>query len=511
MRKLNARTLAVAILIAAAMALVAASAVILRQSYLQTMVRIQTQARASAHVVSGQMKWIVGSSRQALREINGILGPDPATPSDAAKSAIRNIIEGMPAQVGARVFDMSGRVVLSTQDINLDASAADRAFFQELQSGKAEQHVSSLITGRSTNVQQFVVAQRLERNGAFAGVAAITVPATLMAEFFRSLGLYTGSTVSVFRTDGWLVARYPLPDGPMNLANYILFTEHLPRSSTGTYDAVSPADGVTRVVAYRKIEDEDLLALASLGTASELQAFWTQLRWSSATLVTLLTGLAIVIVWLFRVLRREDIGRAALEKALKQNQLLFQEVHHRVKNNLQAVSSLIHLAPIERQAKDDMTLRLAAMAAIHEQAYRSNEYGDVLLSEYLSRLIDNMVKSYGERAKIESRLEHVVVDRDQALPLGLVTNEILSNAFKHAFPDRTTGVIRVELTAHGHNHAKLMISDNGVGFDPAQESKGIGGRLIRGLIAQLGGEMRTTTNSGTSFTLRFALSQRTET
>jgi hypothetical protein len=139
--------------------------------------------------------------------------------------------------------------------------------------------VSPLLLGRSTNTLVFVIGQRLERNGVFEGAILITVSATVMADFLQTLNLGQGSTISIFRDDGWLVARYPLPDGPMDLANYVLFTEHLPNSSTGTYDAISPADRVSRIVGYRKMENEPLVALASVATEPHFAAFWQQVKW----------------------------------------------------------------------------------------------------------------------------------------------------------------------------------------------------------------------------------------
>jgi two-component sensor histidine kinase len=197
-----------------------------------------------------------------------------------------------------------------------------------------------------------------------------------------------------------------------------------------------------------------------------------------------------------------------LAGALEQNNLLLQEVHHRVKNNLQAVASLIHLAPIETHLKQDMSLRLLAMAAIHEQAYRSDQYGDVLLSEYLRRLLDGIRRVYGDRADIEATLNDIVVDRDQALPIGLIANEVLSNVFKHAFMPGERGHIDVSLRLLSDRDAELRISDNGKGYDTTAPATGIGSRLVRGLVAQLDGDVEMLSATGTTFRLRFKLSRK---
>ncbi|CAN0326724.1 unnamed protein product, partial [Phaeothamnion confervicola] len=392
----------------------------------------------------------------------------------------------MPARVSAWVVDAEGKPVFATHDRSM-SPVGDRPYFQELKSGKQELLVTPLIVGRISGENIFLIGRRIERKGAFAGAVLIAVPVSAMSDFLQSLELGAGSTVSVFRTDGWLVARYPPPDQPMNLANYVLFTEHLPRSPTGSYDAISPADRVARIVGYRKIDQEPLVALASIAVASHFAPFWDQLRFGLALLGFLVLTLAFVTYALFRALGREEHNRKELKDALGRNTLLLQEIHHRVKNNLQAVAAFIQLSPLDAESKLAMNLRLAAMTAIHEQAYRKDEYAVVSLQSYLSQLIKNLRTSYGSDIDITSDLQAMEVDRDQALPVGLITNEVLSNAFKHAFPTNKRGVIHVGLSMIGDRQAELVIRDNGVGHDSTKPSSGIGARLIRGLVDQLGG------------------------
>jgi two-component system, sensor histidine kinase PdtaS len=504
MFKAKARTLAAALLTIAVVVLAAITATILWQAYLETLARLHTQALASAHVVSTHTRWIIGSSRQAIRHVDALLGPDPAVIQDDTKRAIAEVVSAMEAPVAAWVFDPGGRPVFATPPGNLEFRLDDRPFFQDLKEGRIDQYISPLIIGASTKQQNFYIVNRLTRDARFAGLITISVPVTVMSEVLSSLSLSPGSTVSLFKTDGWLVARFPLPDGPMNLSNYVLFTEHLPRNAEGSYDAISPADGVRRVVGYSKIGNESLVALASIAANEEFKPFWAQLRWSAALLFLLLIALTAVIGWLFLVLRRQDRDQVALAGALGQNQTLLQEVHHRVKNNLQAVASLIHLAPLDQQLKQDMALRLSAMAAIHEQAYRSEQYSDVPLQEYLTHLIEDINRAYGNRAEYDADLDPVVVTRDQALPIGLLTNEVLSNAFKHAFPDGRRARIAIALKMTSPQMAELRIRDNGVGYDPSSKSNGIGSRLIKGLVSQLDGEATTIIENGTTFILCFA-------
>lgn len=507
MGKIGTRTLVAGFLLGAGGVFAILSGLILWQSFHDTRARIHAQALGSAHVVATHVDWIVGASRQALQQIDDLIGPTTDVSEDARRR-MRDIVEELPARVGGGLIDAEGVPVFSTQGDRLDVPVADRDYFLALKAGGPAVVVTPLMVDRATKTQVFLIARRIERAGQFAGLAFITVPATVMADLLQPLNLGPGSTVSVFRTDGWLVARYPLPDGPMNLANYVLFTEHLPKRHAGTYDAVSPADGIVRVVGYRKVENEPLLGLASLATETQLAPFWTQAGWFGATLALLLAALGFIVYYLLEVLRRDERSRLALSSALQQNRLLLQEIHHRVKNNLQAVASLMQLAPMDAQVKQAMSLRLAAMAAIHEQAYGSDEYADVLLPEYLSRLIDKLRQAYGADVDVEAVLEPIVVDRDQALPLGLIANEVLSNAFKHAFPSGQRGKIELRLRNVDDGRIELEIRDNGVGLDPVRPGSGMGTRLVTGLVMQLGGEAETASSRGTSFRLRFPVRRR---
>ena len=127
----------------------------------------------------------------------------------------------------------------------------------------------------ATSRPSIAIARRIERNGAFAGVAAIFISARIMEQFWSSLDLGANSTVSMVRTDGWVIARYPSPPAPLNLSEYELFTVHYKAAETGSYiGGRSPADGVSRTVGYRQIEGLPVLALASISTEETLKTFW---------------------------------------------------------------------------------------------------------------------------------------------------------------------------------------------------------------------------------------------
>jgi two-component system, sensor histidine kinase PdtaS len=192
-----------------------------------------------------------------------------------------------------------------------------------------------------------------------------------------------------------------------------------------------------------------------------------------------------VSAWIVVLLRRDEHTRSELSQALRQNEMLLREVHHRVKNNLQIVASLIRLQPGPPEAKVEMARRIAAMSAVHEQLYLSDQIGRIDVGEYLRKLVDNLAETYGRKDAVTYDLDDIGAEIELALPLGLVVSEITSNAFKHAFPDGREAGITVELKRHEDDHARLRISDNGVGFDPDQQDGGLGLRLLQAFSQQL--------------------------
>lgn len=129
---------------------------------------------------------------------------------------------------------------------------------------------------------------------------------------------------------------------------------------------------------------------------------------------------------------------------------------------------------------------------------------------YLQTLIENIRAGADTRVKVVEQIADLSVERDTATPLGLILNEVVSNAFKHAFPDGREGTIGVTLTAEGTGRGILTITDDGVGFDPDIPAKGIGQRLIRALTEQLGGQLKMTSAGagGSSFVLSFPLAKK---
>ena len=235
--------------------------------------------------------------------------------------------------------------------------------------------------------------------------------------------------------------------------------------------------------------------------ASLWSAIVTEL-WLTVPIAVALLGGSVVTA---RILKTSERTQARLSAAVSHNEVLFREIHHRVKNNLQSVASLLQMQPVPREIKADMGQRIAAMSAVHEHIYRSNDFSTVRVKEYLETLIRNIRAGSDHAVEVSEEIADLAVDKDAATPLGLILNEVVSNAFKHAFADGRAGMIAVRLVKLADGRGQLTVEDNGVGFDPAQPTKGIGRRLIAALTQQLGGESGEVSEHGSTFTLVFPL------
>ncbi|WP_090599678.1 histidine kinase dimerization/phosphoacceptor domain -containing protein [Pelagibacterium luteolum] len=239
-------------------------------------------------------------------------------------------------------------------------------FFSDLVAG-GDYLISPMMLGEGTQATGYVVAKRLTNNGTFAGVAAVSISNQMLAEVWRSLDLDDGSAISLVRNDGWIVARHPAPAEVSTLIDYELFTEHLARAPQGTYLAeASPVDGARRIVGYRTLDTIPLVAIAALSTDAAMARFWQNVAIVLALIIPGLGGMLAALGWLLRILKRDRKTREKLAEAVEKNHVLFREIHHRVKNNLQAVSSLVQLQPVPAAVKGEMGRRIAAMVAVHE-------------------------------------------------------------------------------------------------------------------------------------------------
>jgi two-component sensor histidine kinase len=155
--------------------------------------------------------------------------------------------------------------------------------------------------------------------------------------------------------------------------------------------------------------------------------------------------------------------------------------------------------------KEDLTRRIVAMSAVHQHIYESDQFGALDAEAYLARVLTSLRESAPPDVMVEWRLAPLQVSPDQAVPLGMIVNEVVSNAFKHGFPEGRAGKVDVTLSRPLEgNEAVLTIADNGAGMaETPAGGIGLGTRLINGLASQLQGKIAVTRGSGVTFELRF--------
>lgn len=204
-----------------------------------------------------------------------------------------------------------------------------------------------------------------------------------------------------------------------------------------------------------------------------------------------------------------------IKASLQEKEVMLQEIHHRVKNNLQVISSLLNLQA--RNVDDPGTLevikesqnRVSSMALVHEKLYQSKNLDKIIFSDYVTDLMNSLTRSYqsqSKRVKVNIDIEHVALKLDTAIPCGLIINELVSNALKYAFPDRSKPEIQVSMHTNAENEVNLVIADNGIGLPSDldwRQSRSLGLRLVSNLTRQLSGTIDLLDHEGTAFRLTF--------
>lgn len=226
----------------------------------------------------------------------------------------------------------------------------------------------------------------------------------------------------------------------------------------------------------------------------------------------------------FQVIAKDTTARKKaedqLKKSLKEKEVLLQEVHHRVKNNMQIISSLLKLQSRyikNRKAVkmfEDSQQRIKSMALVHERLYRSDDLASIDFKDYVNALVKDLVRSYKNnygKVKLNVDVKNVSLGIDYAIPCGLIINELVSNSLKYAFPkdfvNSSQNAINIKLCSRGKNEIELTVSDNGVGIPKAinyKKTKSLGLHLVNLLVEdQFQGKLKLRRVKGTNFQIRF--------
>jgi two-component system, sensor histidine kinase PdtaS len=202
-----------------------------------------------------------------------------------------------------------------------------------------------------------------------------------------------------------------------------------------------------------------------------------------------------------------------LDKKNAENELLLKEIHHRVKNNLEVVSSLLALQSAKMDDPDMQAAMLASqnrvqsMGILHQKLYQSEHLAFIEMKNYFQNLSENILDSYNEtdRIKVEIEMKEVDLDIDTAVPLGLIVNELLTNSLKYAFPVGTKGIIKLSLESLENGDFNLKVSDNGIGkiLNAKAKGTGFGTQLVDLLTRQIDGKLVQEVSNGTMISINF--------
>ncbi|MGF6773721.1 putative ATPase/two-component sensor histidine kinase [Paraburkholderia sp. GAS199] len=216
----------------------------------------------------------------------------------------------------------------------------------------------------------------------------------------------------------------------------------------------------------------------------------------------------------------ENASLEEKEALLEEKEALLHEVHHRVKNNLQLISSLLNLQASRVTDKAvaelfaDSRNRVRSMALVHENLYRAGNFARILMATHVKNLCGHLARAYDMRqmgVDLQVEVDDVQLDMNRAVSCGLIINELVSNALKHAFPDGRGGCVRVELGMVDKEQCRLTVSDDGVGIAPGfsvEEADSLGLQLVHDLTHQLHGSLDLSHGSGTTCSILFNANER---
>ncbi len=256
--------------------------------------------------------------------------------------------------------------------------------------------------------------------------------------------------------------------------------------------------GHRRICEWKAIRHDD-------GSVSDLEVVFSKIG---------IRGEDLILVVVRDVSERKE-AEEKLRAALREKEALLREVHHRVKNNLSAVSSLLRLQARRMNDKSLASLfaeadfRVRCIGMVHEKLYQSKSIGHLSVREYLNSLLDHLLEVYGKIGRsltVNRDIEEVSFEPDTALPLGFIASELVSNALKHAFPKEGGGEIMVSLRLATNQDFELVVSDNGVGIPAYVDLENpvtLGLVLVRTFSRQLRGTVDIIRNKGTEVRVKF--------
>jgi PAS domain S-box-containing protein len=293
------------------------------------------------------------------------------------------------------------------------------------------------------------------------------------------------------------------------------YSHSLPLVGKKCYEAYHNRDRACDVCPTRRTLETSEAAyevVPKMGPGGEVTG-WLDLY--SFPLVDTRTGLMKGVIEYVRDITERKEAEDRLQRSLQEKEVLLREIHHRVKNNMQVISSLLNLQ--SRHVGDPGVLemfresqrRIRSMALIHERLYQSSDLSRVEFSQYLRNLATHLFHSYqvdASRVQLKIEAEEVHLDINTAIPCGLIVNELVSNALKHGFPDGRSGELRIDLCRAAGDGYVLKVKDDGAGFPEGldfRKTETLGMQIVGTLVSQIDASIDLSREKGTEFTIHF--------
>jgi len=256
-------------------------------------------------------------------------------------------------------------------------------------------------------------------------------------------------------------------------------------------------------------KEQQIVLLSSQNEVQELKLNRNKIL---ITLFSIGFGLALIlVVVVYKVYKKNQVINKMISKKSEERKTMLQEIHHRVKNNLQVVNSLLRMQSKKSSDKEFIDAfkqtqsRVLSMAKLHEKMYQSGDLKRLNAKEHITILVEEIVKNYTVEKEIVLNLdiEEFFIDAQTMMPLSLIINEMISNSLKYAFEGREKGTITVKFNSASPTTNELYIADDGVGFTSEKAPIGLGSKLIQSFTRQLNGTIEKIAVNGTAFKLTF--------
>lgn len=519
--------------------------------------RIEASAHRLALVAAAYQREMLDSTRRVLTTLTQL--PEiRSSASPRCAETLSRLLVSFPEYRDLATVDRDGNILCSGSATVERETVGDRTWFHQMRQTLKFTIGEYVVGAHGTTI--LPVAVPVVENGSFTGAVAASISIDWLQRLMGRINLPQFGVVHLLDRDGVVLAAYPpMADAARSLPMSRALEKVLNGNSIPPVLATSDRSGMQRLYGIASIEDGDAVVLFSIPHQRALSGvaaqFWGLLAgplamWALAVIAAWITSEFLIARWLRRLCRsaaafsRGDLAvrphipdspreirqlaatfsrmadtiqarEAELRGSLKEKEILLKEIHHRVNNNLQTVTSLLNLQsrrvadPAARRVLDTTQMRVRALSLVHKHLYEGENLAAVDMKAFVAELCAQLWRLY---AVDENRIRPVIdmptlhVTPDTAIPLGLLITEAVANTLKHAFPEGRSGGVEITLT-QDRSGAILQIADNGVGHlhrgGTQDEEEGLGLTLIRALALQLHARLVLEGSRGTTVVLQF--------